>query len=323
MKNHWLIFLFSLLILIPAYGQEKIKQLEIPATNSSDKVIQHAGYSFLYSEKHEQSIWVAYELTEAKTKKSFERTNKFISDPMVLTGTATNKDYEASGYDRGHLAPAADMAWSEKSMAESFYFSNMSPQEPGFNRGIWKQLEELTRNWAERNGSIYVVTGPVLCDGLKNIGTNCVSVPQYFYKVILDYTQPEIKAIGFIFPNKASKDSLQHFAVSIDSVESFSGIDFFPKLEDKEEATIEKTLCISCWNWKVLPKTDEGISRYRNIPISRSPVQEEPQQAKAPEMKAVPVKKKTPVQCLAKTKSGTRCKNKTANASGKCHLHTT
>ena len=129
---------------IPLYSIKvaNITQLEIPKTNAKDKVIHHAGYSLLYNEIHEQASWVAYELTKDETNKIYDRTNKFIVDRSVKTGSATDKDYESSGYDRGHLAPASDMGWSEITMAESFYYSNMSPQDPSFNRGIWKKLED-------------------------------------------------------------------------------------------------------------------------------------------------------------------------------------
>lgn len=236
-----------------------INGLEIPKLHSCDKIVTHLGYSLLYNETHEQANWVAYELTKEETKKLFDRTDKFDPDPLVVTGTANDKDYERSGYDRGHLAPAADMGWSLQSVAESFYYSNMSPQVPGFNRGIWKSLEELVRTWAEEDNNIYIVTGPILKDGLQTIGPDKVSVPAYYYKVILDYTQPEIKSIGFILPNAASKEQLQHFAVPVDSVEKLTGIDFFPLLPDNQETVIEKTLCIPCWSWK-----KEKISGKKN-----------------------------------------------------------
>ncbi|MDP2089761.1 MAG: DNA/RNA non-specific endonuclease [Flavobacteriaceae bacterium] len=233
-----------------------ITKLEIPKTNLKGVIITHTGYSLLYNETHEQANWVAYDLTKEETNKLFDRTDKFIPDPKVKTGTANNKDYFGSGYDRGHLAPAADMAWSSTAMAESFYYSNMSPQTPSFNRGIWKKLEELVRTWAIENNTIYIVTGPVLTSGLQTIGANKVSVPTYFYKVILDYSEPSIKGIGFIIPNIGSVKPLQHFAVSIDSVEKFTEIDFFPLLPDDQEELIEKTLCIQCWSWEKLKKSN-------------------------------------------------------------------
>ncbi len=269
-----------------------IAGLEIPALNHGDEVVRHTGYSIVYSESHEQAEWVAYELTKAETAKVTERSNKFIPDPAIKTGSATNRDYEKSGYDRGHLAPAADMGWSETTMNESFYYSNMSPQVPAFNRGIWKKLEELVRSWAIENEAVYVVTGPVLRPGLPSIGPNGVSVPEYYYKVILDYTEPDIKGIGFILLNEGSTVSLQQFAVTIDSVERFTGIDFFPAVPDNQENLIEKEVCLKCWSWA-------GSKSGKDMGIKAS----------------------SSVQCNGLTKAGNRCRNKTLNPEGYCYLH--
>ena len=271
--------------------QVKISRLEIPKTKSSDQIISHTGYSLLYNEKYKQANWVAYELTKQETNKIFERSNKFISDPQVKSVNAFNKDYAGSGYDRGHLAPAADMGWSASTMIESFYYSNMSPQQPGFNRGIWKKLEELVRTWAIENNSVYVVTGPILAKGLSTIGYHKIAVPNYYYKVILDYKEPNIKGIGFILPNESSTSALQNYAVSIDSVEKVTGIDFFYLLKDQEENLIEKELCINCWSWK-----SSKISSEKN-------------------------KAAVSVQCAGITKAGNRCKRRTTNASGRCYQH--
>jgi endonuclease G len=227
----------------------KLLHVEIPKHGINDMIVTHTGFSLLYNENHEQAAWVAYELNKEKTVKIAPRTNKFIPDPKVKTGTATNNDYKNSDYDRGHLAPAADMGWSYPSMNESFYFSNMSPQVPGFNRGIWKKLEELVRTWAVENESIYIVTGPILTDNLPAIGQNKVSVPASYYKVILDYSLPEIKAIAFIIPNKSSDLPLQTYVVTIDTVEKITDIDFFYLLPDEQETIIEKTVCKSLWSW--------------------------------------------------------------------------
>lgn len=223
-------------------------QPEIPRVEVGQVVIFHAGYSFLYNEEHEQASWVAYELTREETNNRYKRSNRFKPDPWVKTKTARNADYSRSGYDRGHLAPAADMGWSARSMAESFYYSNMSPQLPGFNRGIWKKLEELVRNWAIEHQGLLVVTGPVLKEGLKTIGANGVSVPESYYKVILDNRQPGIKAIAFLLPHSSHSGGLQSFVVPIDSVESLTGIDFFPGFPHEEH--LEKTSCVELWSWK-------------------------------------------------------------------------
>jgi len=280
-------------VLLDNIRPSEISSLEIPTTQTNEVVIAHTGYSLSYSETHEQANWVAYELTNEETKKTWQRTDKFLRDPKVKTGTAYHPDYSGSGYDRGHLAPASDMGWSAAAMAESFYYSNMSPQEPGFNRGVWKRLEGLVRTWAVDYESIFIVTGPVLTNGLTSIGNNKVSVPKYYYKVILDYREPSIKGIGFIISNTSSSEQLQLYAVTIDSVEKLTGIDFFPLLADDQENSIESTLDIKSWNWKS-SKASNGKEK---------------------------LKATTSVQCKGVTKAGADCNNKTLNVSGYCHQH--
>jgi endonuclease G len=227
-----------------------INPLEIPRLKKEEKVVKHMAFALSYNEIYEQANWVAYELTGEETNAVVKRGDQFIVDPDIETATANDNDYAGSGYDRGHLAPSADMCWSATSMEECFYYSNMSPQVPAFNRGIWKQAEELVRTWAREYQSIYVVTGPVLTAGLTTIGSNAVGVPKYYYKVVLDYRKPGGKGIAFLMPNAGSKQPLQSFAVSIDSAEKFTGMDFFPALPDKEEKAIEQQLDVNAWAWK-------------------------------------------------------------------------
>src|SRR5574344_20414 len=146
--------------------------LEMPKVEPDDQIVKHSAYTLSYSEPHEQAEWVAYVLTKSHIQKNVDRTDKFMSDYSVTTGSASDNDYKKSGYDRGHLAPAADMAWDAQAMKESFYYSNMSPQLPGFNRGVWKRLEELVRDWAYQYDTLFVTTGPVLSDNLPVIGAN-------------------------------------------------------------------------------------------------------------------------------------------------------
>ena len=227
------------------------QQVLIPAINPNDQIINHYAYTLNYSEPHEQAEWVAYILTKDRVYGTVKRTDDFRPDPKVKTDSAILADYKGSGYDRGHLAPAADMKWSATAMSESFYMSNMSPQTPGFNRGIWKRLEQLVRTWAVEYEEIHVVTGPVLKGDFRSIGLNKVSVPEYYYKVVLDYKKPEIKGIGLILANTNSDKSLQSFAVTIDHVESVTGIDFFFDLPDNIEEEVESNLDLSKWSFSV------------------------------------------------------------------------
>ena len=225
------------------------QQLELPKSAPSDQIIHHSNYTLNYSEQHEQAKWVAYSLTSSQVYGSVDRTNDFRIDPKVKTGSASLPDYKGSGYDRWHLAPAGDMKSTYTAMSESFYMSNMSPQVPGFNRGIWKKLESTVRNWALDNKKVYITTGAVLTASYPTIGINKVSIPEFYYKVVLDYEQPEIKGIGFILPNQKSNKSLQSWAVSIDEVERFTGIDFFHSLPDNIEEKIESDAAVNKWSF--------------------------------------------------------------------------
>ena len=237
------------------------QQLELPKSAPSDQIVHHSNYTLNYSEKHEQAEWVAYTLSSSDVYGSVGRTNDFRADPKVKTGSASLADYKGSGYDRGHLAPAGDMKSTYTAMSESFYMSNMSPQKPGFNRGIWKKLEGNVRNWASDNGEIYVVTGPILSGSYPSIGSNQVSIPNYYYKVILDYKEPEIKGIGFVLPHQKSSSSIQSFAVTIDEVERKTGIDFFHTLPDDVEEQIESDVILNKWSFRST-KGYSGSSTY-------------------------------------------------------------
>jgi len=224
-------------------------KLEIPT--SKYDVVQHTHFALGYDEKHEQAAWVAYKLEARETRGRAEREDDFRPDPAVATKSATPSDYARSGHDRGHLAPAADFKFSKKAMSESFFMSNMSPQKPRFNRGIWKELEEQVRTWVKKDKAYYIVTGPVLSGSrYRKIGRkNKISVPKYYYKILLDMEEPEIKAIAFLMENKGSEKPLSSFVVSIDRIEQMTGIDFFPNLPDDLEKKLEASASTKNWNF--------------------------------------------------------------------------
>lgn len=220
----------------------------LPAEDLPHHLARYGHFTLSYNEVHEQPDWVMYRLEGAwLSGERFERRDNFREDPEIPTGTAALSDYRRSGYDRGHLVPAADMSWSETALSETFFMSNMSPQTPAFNRGIWKRLEEQVRDWALANHSLYVVVGPVLREGLPVIGDNGVSIPEYYYKVVLDYREPERKAVAFLMPNEKLSGSLWQWAVPVDSVEARTGFDFFPALPDDYEARLESVLDSLMW----------------------------------------------------------------------------
>lgn len=229
---------------------EPVVELEnyLPVSEK-DVLIEHRFYTLSYSEKDEQAKWVAYELSRESVNSFIaERTDDFREDPKVKSGSARLSDYRGSGYDRGHLCPAGDMTFSRLAMSESFYLSNMSPQDKSFNRGVWKELEQQVRDWARANKHLYVVTGPVLGKRMaRKIGDSRVSVPKAYYKVLLDLREPEQKAIAFLIPNEKQTLPLDAFAMSIDDLEAATSIDFFPSLPNQQEDALESSFNSSRW----------------------------------------------------------------------------
>ena len=220
---------------------EKQVDFSLPSFRPDDDIVRHDGYALRFRNDHKQADWVAYPLLPEEINGNTDREgSSFRPDPAVSIGSALPTDYTRSGYDRGHLAPAGDFKFSRRMMQETFYMSNISPQAPQFNRGIWKELEEMVRRWALRDDGLYIVTGPVLKPGLPTIGkTNEVSVPEKFYKVILYCNKPDVRMIGFLLDNEESNNSLKQFVVPVDQIEQLTGIDFFPKIPDNLERQLE------------------------------------------------------------------------------------
>ena len=255
-----LIILISVIIYLinPSSGEENIEDdnytistssFNYLPTSTTNQIIRHEYYTLSYSEKHEQAEWVAYELKKEHLTRTQRKRPYFIRDKKVKTKSANYKNYKKSGYTKGHLCPAGDRKFSKKAFDETFLTSNISPQEAKFNGGIWNRLENKTRYWAGKDKQIYVVTGGVLNDRLSTIGKEKVAVPKYFYKILLDYSKPEIKAIAFLVPHKNSKEALYKFTVSIDKIEKLTGIDFFPALPDDLEDKLEASSSYKNWSF--------------------------------------------------------------------------
>ncbi len=207
---------------------------------ADSEIVLHSAMMIGYNELHEQPNWVVNIVNRDILEGTIGRTNDFREDSLLKKGSSNLEDYWESGYDRGHLAPSADFRWSKKALSESYFYSNMSPQLPEFNREIWADVENVSRKWAIENEELYIVTGGVLKKGLPSIGVkNKISIPEAYYKVLLDYKEPEVKGIAFLVPHKGMERSPTEFLVSIDSVEKITGIDFFSALPDELENPIE------------------------------------------------------------------------------------
>ena len=214
-------------------------QTPISLIPRQEQIIHHTGYIVSYNKDLKLPNWVSYELTREETKGKEKRSNRFITDPLVKGLIATNADYARSGYDKGHMAPAADMKWSPQAMEASFYFSNICPQHPQLNRRGWKKLEEKIRDWAIADSAIIIICGPIITKQPKTIGKNKVAVPQQFFKVVLSPFAKPMRAIGFLFNNRQAVEPLSTYAVTIDSIERLTNMDFFAPLPDEIENKIE------------------------------------------------------------------------------------
>lgn len=224
--------------------------LPAPLKSMPEQILHRKGYTVSYNKDLKIPNWVAWELSPEKLIERESRTDKFLPDPDLPEDEAvTTNDYKGAGLDRGHMCPAGDNRWHWKAMQESFYMTNICPQDHNLNRGDWKELEEACRKWAQAEGKIYIVCGPILYKQKhRTIGKqHRVTVPEAFFKVILCTTSTPPKAIGFIYKNASGNHPLDSYVNSVDEVERVTGIDFFPALPDDVEDKVEASYNLSLW----------------------------------------------------------------------------
>ena len=213
-----------------------------------EQILKRTGYVASYNKTTLLPNWVAWHLTAERTEGSAKRSGvDFAEDTEVPEPRATDWDYYNSGYDRGHMCPAADNKWSKRAMEESFLFTNMCPQNGNLNRGDWNEMEMACRKWAKKYGDLYIVCGPILYKGKhKTIGKNKVVVPEAFFKVVLR-TGDDPQAIGFIYKNTSGNRPKDSYVNTVDEVERITGIDFFPSLPDDVEKKVEAECDLGLW----------------------------------------------------------------------------
>lgn len=213
-----------------------------------EQILERTGYVASYNKTNLLPNWVAWHLTAERTEGSAKRSGvDFAEDTEVPEPRATDWDYYNSGYDRGHMCPAADNKWSKKAMEESFLFTNMCPQNGNLNRGDWNEMEMACRKWAKKYGDLYIVCGPILYKGKhKTVGKNKVVVPEAFFKVVLR-TGDDPQAIGFIYKNTSGNRPKDSYVNTVDEVERITGIDFFPSLPDDVEKKVEAECDLGLW----------------------------------------------------------------------------
>lgn len=243
MKQLILTLFLLVSFLKPVFAQFNYLPSEIPG----HQIVVYIQFTLSYNETHEQADWVAYELTKEEVEMDVPRCNCFATDNSILFGSAKESDYSNTGFDKGHLSPSEDNQNSDAVNRESFLMSNMSPQLPGFNRGIWADLESWVRDQAVAHDTIYVVTGPVFVNDLGTFGTNGVTIPGYFYKVLLRFDGTTVKTIAFLLPQIGAVGEIKDYVVTVNSIETLTDIDFFPALNSSVENKAESQYELNKW----------------------------------------------------------------------------
>ena len=276
MLKYFKTFLFLLPLSI--FSQEDLKYYEKYMPESScGEIIHYSNYSVSFCENIKMSEWTIYYSTKERLLGNLPRQNNYRQDSSLKDRDANLNFYVKSGYDRGHLVPASDMRYDEIAMSESFYMTNVVPQSPAFNRGIFRKLEKRFREWVNEFDSIVIITGFIKSDIKEYINgqirsdspdSSLIPVPNLFYKVFFDIE--ENRAISFILPNgKSNSSDLLDYVVPIDSLERITGLDFFYKMPETIELLLEidsGTRIVSSNNNKDI----DFIKMYRKFNFNRN-----------------------------------------------------
>lgn len=216
------------------------KLMELPAINKNDVILVYNGFVVNYNTRRLIPNWVAYELTAEEVAGEVPRARSFGMDLDYKERQAMREDYSNTGWDKGHMAPSADMKWSQTAMYESFYLTNVCPQDHDLNGKDWQTLEKYVRTWAERYGHVWVVCGPYVTNNkYGTIGENRVTIPDGFFKAVLRQEGRNWYSIAFVFENDNHKQAVKDAVVSVNEVEQLIGYDLFANLKDRIEETIE------------------------------------------------------------------------------------
>lgn len=243
---------------------QSLNDVGVPLSSDNLDIAEHAAMIIGFNCEYKLAAWAFHLLLPDVLVGGVSRTNDFRKDSLIECGDGIEQDYftkaqqsdgtfkfENFGFDRGHLAPSADFRWSQKALSESYFYSNMTPQRPGFNRESWAELEDLMRRiMANTPKPYYIVTGPVLEKSLPKVekGTNHLPIPELHYKIIVDLSGENPKGMAFLMPNKKCDLPPSAYVVSIDSVEKLTGLNFFSKLDVQTADKIESTSNFSLWN---------------------------------------------------------------------------
>lgn len=222
-----------------------------PRRDSGEIFVDHYGYRLSFNTETLCPNWVAWELTRHETQGRLSRYDYFQADPKLPSRYRVDwKDYKGTGWDRGHMCPAADMKWDKQAQKACFYMSNMCPQDGSLNRGAWSKLEEACRRWARREGSVYIVCGPIFAQGGKRRTISRgrkIQVPTGFFKAVLCLNKGREKTIAFYYSNDDKRQTMPQAAMSVDDIERLTGYDLFFQLPDALESRLEASYNYKHW----------------------------------------------------------------------------
>jgi len=226
--------------------------IELPTVSKDDVLLTHKGFIISYNAEARIPLWVAYELTDEETRGDLDRDEyTFQMDPSYKRTQAMREDYYPNTWSRGHMAPAADFEWDSEAMKETFYLTNICPQDRELNKNDWNYLEKQVRAWAREFGKVWVVTGPYIgTNRYGTIGERDVVVPDSFFKAVLAYKNGKYHSIAFMMDNDDKRYWLDDCAMTVNGLEEITGLDFFPQLPDSIEDQVEADYTLSFWNIK-------------------------------------------------------------------------
>jgi len=211
----------------------------------ADTLVRYEAMAVHFNRVRHVANCAVYELTDRELQGDAMRQGTFEQDAGV-EGCPAPEDYAGSGFDRGHLVPAADLKWSELAMSQSFLLTNVCPMSKALNEGGWAKLEQKVREWVRRDSALLVFAGPVYAAGDTTLASG-VAVPSSYFKVIFAPCVSPRRAIAFIYPNGYSGGRLRDYAVSVEQVERLTGLRMLEALPADERASVKQTVNLNVW----------------------------------------------------------------------------
>jgi endonuclease G len=229
MKKFLLVILFAPFVVLAGINDEcpQFTSTGTPQYQAQpgDQEICHLNFAVIHRCSVKAPVAVFEHLTLAAMTGGNKRRDDFRPDPKVAPQCqAQLSDYAGNPYDRGHLSPAANNTQTPEIMSESFFLSNMVPQNPNNNRGAWRILESWERDWAKSGGDFYIISGGIYAQGHPVIG-NGVGVPTHLYKIIIE--RQSGKVMTYLMPNAPLPVAdLPRYQTTLDAVEQATGFRF-------------------------------------------------------------------------------------------------